>query len=389
MNPKVDDDTRVSLRLAQLIYKRFTPETTQIAESIRARLNDSQYYLRRCQETARLLQKCENSGFHGAGLVHRSYVEARVAEVLKHVEKINTLLLVQEKKPPGLREIHEEIMAVARELDAELCLEKGKSTIEVETEEISFQEVNLGRFRIVLNLKNSLTGSHPYKIKALDPNPAHGDDECTHPHVSSERLCEGEASAAIRKALGECRLTDFFELALSVLRTYNPHGAYAQIETWEGQACSDCGYRASEDDMYTCEQCADPVCSECSCTCHECENTVCMSCSQECVQCGDRFCNRHMDNCGSCEESVCPNCLTSCPGCSRSVCEGCLKDCDDCGYRGCKECIEDGLCEECRLKSEEEDEVAEDEEDDDEVEEDEEDEEDEETVPSLFSEEEA
>ena len=61
---------------------------------------------------------------------------------------------------------------------------------------------------------------------ALDPHPAALNDAVTHPHVSDERLCTGDAGAAIQAALAAGRVFDFFTLVRSVLVTYNPESPY-------------------------------------------------------------------------------------------------------------------------------------------------------------------
>ena len=55
---------------------------------------------------------------------------------------------------------------------------------------------------------------------ALDPSPAASNSETTHPHVQTNQLCEGDGRSAIRHAMREGRLLDFFVLVRQILQTY-------------------------------------------------------------------------------------------------------------------------------------------------------------------------
>jgi hypothetical protein len=46
----------------------------------------------------------------------------------------------------------------------------------------------------------------------MDPHPSSRNNEVTHPHVSGERLCAGDAGAAIEAAIASGRICDFFVL---------------------------------------------------------------------------------------------------------------------------------------------------------------------------------
>ncbi len=93
-------------------------------------------------------------------------------------------------------------------------------TLSVTTEPIDLEGLELGPFSILLDW-NRLSEHGSYRIVAEYPNPAHSNEEVTHPHVHDERLCEGGGHLAIRQSLQEGRLLDFFILVRQVLRTYN------------------------------------------------------------------------------------------------------------------------------------------------------------------------
>ncbi|MBI9018703.1 MAG: hypothetical protein JEZ07_15725 [Phycisphaerae bacterium] len=194
-------------------------------------------------------------------------------------------------------------------------------TISVTTEPITLEDIDLGRFEINLHLSEieKLATNPPYRIIALDPNPAGSDEDITHPHVSHEKLCEGDGYNLIRKALMTGRINDFFTIVNQILNTYNPDSPYVSLEDWSGFSCTDCGYTVAADDNYYCNTCNNTYCESCSTCCQLCETTVCLSCSYEC------------------------------PECQMPVCDSCTATCQDCGKVFCKECINDeNLCPECK-----------------------------------------
>jgi hypothetical protein len=216
------------------------------------------------------------------------------------------------------REIYADLLALQQEFpEFEYCL-KAK-TLTAVTEPIAFDDVELGRFAIELrweSLRPLRYGG--YSIIALEPNPSGTDDGVTHPHVQGAMLCEGDATPAIRSALSEGRLLDFFLLVRSVLETYNPKSPYVPIEDWEGVRCGDC-------------DAAVPL-SETS-RCQNCERRLCDDCHRSCSSCNDGYCYECRADCTVCEETYCVNCLAPCAACGGQACPSCLhsdQKCENC-----------------------------------------------------------
>jgi len=203
--------------------------------------------------------------------------------------------------------------------------DKAENAISVATEPITLEDIYLGPFKIQLKIDklSDLYGSCPYYCIALDPHPAATSEEVTHPHVSNDRLCEGEGNSAIRAALEQGRLCDFFTIVRSILNTYSPDSPYVRLDEWDGQACYECGCVTDGENSYFCSYCENSYCEECCTYCRSCNETVCNSCSQLCAYC---------------EESVCPNCIEECPKCKRLYCSSCLEG-DLCPK--CREELED------------------------------------------------
>jgi hypothetical protein len=137
------------------------------------------------------------------------------------------------------------------------------------------------------------------------------------PAVQSDALCEGEGSDAIRRALDEGRLHDFFCIVDQILRTYNSGSAYVQLDDWNGVNCRSCGDTVDSDQALSCSNCETELCMECS-TC-----------------------------CDSCCERYCEECTSSCESCGNDTCKMCLKSCDDCGESFCPSCLSEGTCDDC------------------------------------------
>ena len=219
---------------------------------------------------------------------------------------------------PKLAFLVEELKQVQQEF-GDVYMGEENSSIFVETDPIELDGVYLGPFRIELHLNKlcELYRGSPYCVIALDPHPAATADDITHPHVSDERLCEGDGTGAVRAALEQGRLCDFFCIVRSILGTYNADSAHVPLDEWDGTPCYSCGYVASREDSYYCTFCERDYCEACSTCCCLCSETVCDGCATRCK---------------SCEELVCPNCVRTCAECESVLCSSCLEEdvCPDC-----------------------------------------------------------
>jgi len=239
-------------------------------------------------------------------------------EITHSTSQVSQIVDLPQKDAPKLFELVNELAQLMQEFeDVDINLSEG--TISVATEPITLEEVYLGPFKIKLNLGmlSKLYSSSAYHVIAIDPHPAATAEEVTHPHVSNEHLCEGDGSAAIRIALEDGRLCDFFTLVKSILNTYSPDSPYVSLSEWEGLACYNCGYLCDSDNCYFCSFCERDYCEECSTCCRECDETVCSGCATRC---------------SICDESICPNCV---------------RTCSECGSYCCKSCMEEDICKDC------------------------------------------
>ena len=213
---------------------------------------------------------------------------------------------------PPLREVFLEIRQAQEEF-GELRYDSECETLSVVTKPIELDGIHLSEFEIQLHipLLRELRHNEAYQVVALDPHPASCNEAVTHPHVSDERLCPGDAGAAICQALANGRICDFFLLVRSVLTHYNPDSPYVSLDNWYGRPCYDCGYSMGEDESYWCSSC---------------ENDFCEECASYCFRCDESFCRGCLQNCSVCEEHVCPACMTTCPDCSRPLCATCFEE---------------------------------------------------------------
>ena len=240
-------------------------------------------------------------------------------DITRSIPQIQNLIDLPQKEIPKLSELVNELTQLMQEFeDVDINLAEG--TISVATESITLEEIYLGPFSIKLSLGmlSKLYSSQAYHVIALDPHPAATAEEVTHPHVSNEHLCEGDGSAAIRVALEDGRLCDFFTLVKSILNTYSPDSPYVSLSEWEGISCYNCGYTCGSDNGYFCNSCERDYCEECSLCCHE------------------------------CDETVCSGCVTNCSICDESVCQNCVRTCSKCGSYCCKSCMEGNICIDCQ-----------------------------------------
>ena len=207
-----------------------------------------------------------------------------------------------------LRALHDEFNEVSIDLRRRM--------ISVTTEPIILEGVELGPFAIEWSWMVMERPSH-YRVWAIEPNTATSNESATHPHVSSGRLCEGEASYSIRQALSEGRLFDFFLIVRQVLRTYNASSAYVPIDEWYGPPCQECGTCTGNSPQH-CGSCDVALCDDCANSCRECRQSLCGSCVDRCPNCEEGYCASCLIPCESCHQPYCLECLDEnqlCPSC--------------------------------------------------------------------------
>ncbi len=249
----------------------------------------------------------------------RTRVSRNLNDLTYQLQRFKEFINIDEPKLPKLSDIFAELSQIDQEL-GEYQFDLKDRTISVITEPITLEEIDLGSFEIRLFIEqiSTLYEYAPYKVIALEPNPAGSDDNVTHPHVSSQTLCEGEGHVSIRRALEDGRFCDFFTIITNILQTYNPGSPYIRLEDWEGRSCYDCGYSVSGDESYYCEYCDNEFCDQCSTYCQKCDTTICLGCASQCPSCEEPVCQRCSAKCKECEEIYCKDCLTEeglCPDC--------------------------------------------------------------------------
>ena len=249
-------------------------------------------------------------------------VSTQLNNIPHSVSRIRQLTNAPQKELPKLSSLVDELNQVQQEFCG-LELDNAESTISVITESITLDDIYLGSFKIQLELKNfsELYTASPYCVIALEPNPAATDEEVTHPHVSGNKLCEGDGCVTIRTALEQGRLCDFYTMVRSILTTYNPDSPYVALIDWSGEPCYDCGYVMNRDDIYFCSFCQRDYCSECSTYCRCCDDGCCVGCAEQCSYCEDYVCNNCMQECAECNSLYCSSCLEEnvCPNCKEEM----------------------------------------------------------------------
>jgi hypothetical protein len=296
-------------------------------QPVTSRLGDS---FHRFHTLRQQMVRARRRGFDAAERKLHARLQRLLAELSSEAD---TALRHAQRFQPEPAAKASEIVGELNQLDDEFggwSYDRQTRRIFVTTEPIVLEGIDLGRFDIVLCLDDLplLDRRAPYEVIARDPNPAAGSPSVTHPHVSDQQLCEGEANRPIRRALSSGRVCEFFMLVSSVLRQYNRESPYVALEEWEGEPCTDCGYRATEEHIDRCEDCGAVVCTECVSTCSECEKDACFRC---------------LAACEICDELICVGCTYRCEGCRAVVCPGCVTEglCEDCETQRQKESEDD------------------------------------------------
>ena len=232
----------------------------------------------------------------------------------KLLDEIQTRISEAGQQPDvKTREVFLDLTALRQEFE-DLRFDAKAKILSGVSKRIQLEDLNLGCFRIELHL-DTLAGRGYYEVVAVDTNRASSNDRVTHPHVQDDRLCEGDAQPAIKLALQQGRLLDFFQIVEQVLSTYNPDSAYVMIDQWKGTTCRHCGHSADPDETRECGGC---------------DAIICDSCVYRCCDCDDSFCGNCDATCGGCLDSVCKSCVKTCQACDESFCSDCLTENERC-----------------------------------------------------------
>lgn len=298
-------------QLRQLQNSRY--QELQLAFS---NLTTSLCQLQRMQKN---LEICARFNWNGASLKLLDRIGAFTEDLPQLKSNLERAMQLSQMVLPAPRVVYEDLQQIEQEFDrAEY--NRSENTLSAFTESIELEGLFLGEFEIKLELDQlaKMPDGRMVRIIALDPHPAGSNQSVTHPHVSDECLCTGDATVPLGLALANGRITDALMIVRSVLETYNPGSPYVAVSDWEGSSCYECGYTVCEDDSYYCENCGNTYCDECSgcCTC--------------------------------CEATFCKQCMQNCPACEENVCGSCLCTCIECGEQVCNSCIDDNLCPTCK-----------------------------------------
>lgn len=236
----------------------------------------------------------------------------------------------------GWRDLYSDLMQLQEEF-AQVTINWQEGILAVHTDPIVLHGIALGPFAIQFRWR--LWPKHEevscWTIVALEAHASNVNPAVTHPHVSGEELCAGDAAIPMMKALREGRLAEALLLIRAVLSQYNSGSAYVRLEEWSGIGCHDCGNAVTEDIWTHCDGCNHYFCSNCAGSCSCCDIARCLGC---------------LSSCARCEEACCSGCQVTSSVSDKSYCRHCLEECAICGERMAPDEIdeESGLCSHCQ-----------------------------------------
>jgi len=299
------------VRVAGRLHEQLQAGTFARLLNLEAQLQQVASGAGQLREVRRKLHLCQQRGWMGPVPRLLSVVERSSRELSYALSGLERAGQAARQRGPSLREIHAELCQAQNEFGS-LHYDRRVGELSVVTEPVELEGVYLGPFEIRLEVEGLTEPRHtPYRVVALDAHPAACNAAVTHPHVSEERLCPGDAGAAVRKALDTGRVCDVFTLVRSVLMTYNSESPYVSLADWYGTTCYECGCMMPPDEVRWCEICGHDYCGECAGYCHRCDETTCLGC---------------LGTCPVCEEPTCTSCMTVCPDCGRDLCGLCLDE---------------------------------------------------------------
>lgn len=303
---------RQILRIAQKIQDRLMAMRVAKYIQVTRRLDSLSELLGHVQSIRRKLGLAVGLCWYAAAEKTAFGITQVLRDIPYHITDVEEACQQCVTKVPTLGDLVGELKQLQDEFD-QVKHDPQCQKLSITTDSIELEEVQLGEFEVILEISRlgEASRSSVYRVVALDPHPAASNDSVTHPHVSDEHMCEGDAGAAIGAALANGRVCDFFMLVRSVLQHYNSSSPYVSLADWHGSPCHECGSTMHEDNSHWCSSCGEEVCEDCSSYCRRCDETRCDGCLEECSVCGDR---------------VCSSCRTTCEHCGRTLCVTCQEE---------------------------------------------------------------
>ena len=162
-------------------------------QKIQANMEDFSQKCSDATKNSHMFYAAIERGWFGSAEKVRARVERNMSDFSYHFQRFKDFVSSDETKLPKPSDIFAELSQIDDEL-GEYQFDLKERTISVLTDPISMDGIPFGSFEIklFLNELSKVYTESPYKVIALEPNPAGGDSNVTHPHVSSERLCEGD-----------------------------------------------------------------------------------------------------------------------------------------------------------------------------------------------------
>ena len=307
------------VRAANMLLQALSGLKKERLRQIQQKLEDFSFKCSEAAKNSHSFYMAVDRGWYLAANKITSRVGRNLNDFSHHLDQFKNFIAADDVKLPKLGDIVAAMLQIEQEY-GKIEFDLEAKTISVITDPIVLEEMSFGDFEIRLFISEitKLHSESPYRTIALEPNPAGSDDNVTHPHVSQEKLCEGDGYIPIRKAIQQGRLCDFFTIIIQILQTYNPDSPYVALSDWEGISCYDCGYTVAGDECYYCEDCDRDYCSQCSTYCQICDTTVCLGCSFECPYCRKPVCGHCTAVCKECDETLCTDCINE-----EGLCQSC------------------------------------------------------------------
>ncbi len=230
------------IRAANMLLQALDGLKKERLRQIRQKLEGFSFKCSEATKESHRFYAAVDRGWYLAANKITSRVGRNLNDFSHHLDQFKDFIAGDDIKLPKVGDIVGGMLQIEQEY-GEIKFDLKARTISVITDPIVLDEMFFGAFeiRLFINEINKLHSESPYNIIALEPNPAGSDENVTHPHVSQEKLCEGDGCIPIRKAIQQGRLCDFFTIIIQILQTYNPDSPYVALSDWEGMSCYDCG----------------------------------------------------------------------------------------------------------------------------------------------------
>ena len=204
------------MRLSNLLLDSLSELKKARLQQIQAVMDDFNNQCSQATKDSHLFRTAVEKGWLIGAEDIRSRVSRNLNDFSYYLQRFKELVNADETETvlPNYSDIFAELSQIEQEFGG-IKFDSNEKTLSITTEPITLEDISFGPFEVKLFIgqMGRLYTDSPFRVIALEPNPAGNDSDVTHPHVSAERLCEGDGQLLSERRLSreDCVISSLWQ----------------------------------------------------------------------------------------------------------------------------------------------------------------------------------